>query len=258
MRLQLGCVLAGAVLMGSVAVAGQDRIVYTAHQGFDSRVYILDMDGTPETYFHYSNFRLVDCEVVDNQVYLAEAFAPRVERLDLANGDLEVIIDDWSLFYFYGLAFDGTYFYVDEWDLNRYLIDGTKDGVAGFDESVMGAASDGTYLWTLNDVNQIRCWDISGWPAVAAVPANDFTPPSPHCRGLWFDGEYFWTAESLEDSLGYIYQFDRTGAVVNQWLEPAFSGWSACVVRDTGPLFADGFESGDTTAWSLKDHRPSR
>ena len=55
-----------------------------------------------------------------------------------------------------------------------------------------------------------------------------------YCRGLWFDGVYFWTAESYEDSLGYIYQFDYNGDIVNQWLEPAYSGWSACVIIGEG------------------------
>jgi len=60
--------------------------------------------------------------VVNNELYVAEAFAPRVLKVNLETGELDVIIDDWSLYYFYDLAFDGTYFYVTEWDLNRYDI----------------------------------------------------------------------------------------------------------------------------------------
>jgi hypothetical protein len=47
---------------------------------------------------------------VDGQLYVAEAFAPRVYKVDPATGDLQVFIDDWSLYYFYDVAFDGTYF----------------------------------------------------------------------------------------------------------------------------------------------------
>jgi hypothetical protein len=208
-----------------------DMIVYTAHQGWLSRIYLLRMDGSVIRYFEYDFYFFADFEVVDNEVYAAEAFAPRVYLVDLDTGELEVVVDDWTLYYFYGLAFDGTYFYLNEWDLNRYELDGTKDGMASFDESVAGAAWDGTYYWTLNDEeNLIKCWDVSGWPSIVEVPPNAFTPPTPFCRGLWFDGQYFWTAESIEDTLGHIYRFDYDGQIKNQWLEPAFQGWSACVV----------------------------
>jgi hypothetical protein len=232
------------------AAAAQEIIVYTAHQDWPSRVYLMETDGTVRSFFEYSFFRLVDVEVVNGEVYIAEAFAPRVERIDLITGELQVVVDDWSLFYFYGVAFDGTYLYVAEWDLNRYDLDGVKHGTASFDEDVMGMTWDGSYLWTLNDTNQIRCWDLSAWPVVTAVPQNDFTPPTPHCRGLWFDGQYFWSAESIDATLGHIYRFDSQGAIVQQWLEPAFRGWAACRVPDPAHIFSDGFESGDISAWS--------
>jgi hypothetical protein len=114
----------------------------------------------------------------------------------------------------------------------------------------MGMAWDGAYLWTLNDTNQMKCWDISAWPTVSAVPANDVTPPSPDCRGLWFDGQYFWTAESRDGSLGWIYRFDHSGTVIDQWREPAFQGFASARVFDPEPLFEDDFESGTTSAWS--------
>jgi len=82
-------------------------------------------------------------EVVNNELYAVDAFAPRLYKVDIETGDLEVIIDDWSLFYFYDVAFDGTYFYVTEWDLNRYDINGVKNGTAPFDEDVFGSAWDG-------------------------------------------------------------------------------------------------------------------
>jgi hypothetical protein len=170
-------------------------------------------------------------EVVDGELYVAEAFAPRVYKVDPSTGDLEVFIDDWSLFYFYDVAFDGTYFYVDEWDLNRYDINGDYAGTASFDEDVLGCAWDGEYFWTLDDTNLIKCWDLSTWPVVTPVAENNFTPPSPSCRGLFFDGEHFWSAES-GDSPGEIYRFTHDGKPVEQWPEPAFSGWGAALVRD--------------------------
>jgi hypothetical protein len=208
-----------------------DVIVYTAHQEWLSRIYLLRMDGTIVDYFEYSFYYFADLEVVNDNVYVAEAFAPRVYRVDLYTGSLDLVIDDWSLYYFYDLAFDGTYFYLTEWDLNRYDINGNKDGTASFDQSVHGGAWDGSYYWTLTDENQIKCWNISTWPTVTEVPENNFSPPTSSCRGLWFDGEYFWTAESKDGILGQIYQFNHRGMVVNQLLEPAFMGWSACLIK---------------------------
>jgi hypothetical protein len=218
----------------AVESSAEDYIVYSAHQNFDSRIYILRMDGSVYTYYEYANCRLVDLEVVNNEVYVAEAFCPLVYKIDLETGNEETIIMDLSLYYFYDLAFDGTYFYVTEWDLNRYDINGNKDGTASFDEDVMGGAWDGIYYWTLNDTNEIKCWDISGWPTITEIPSNAFSPPTDSCRGLWFDGEYFWTAEAVDGSLGSIYKFDYSGNIIEQWLEPAFIGWSACVVEITG------------------------
>jgi hypothetical protein len=211
----------------------EDVIVYTAHQDWLSRVYVLRMNGAVIDYFEYSFYYFADLEVLNNEVYAAEAFAPRAYKVDLLTGALDLVIDDWSLYYFYDLAFDGTYFYLNEWDLNRYDINGNKDGTASFDESVHGGAWDGDYYWTLTDGNLIKCWDVSAWPSVTEVPENAFAPPTSQCRGLWFDGEYFWTAESIDGISGHIYQFNHLGIVINQWLEPAFQGWSACVVKAT-------------------------
>jgi len=213
----------------------EDVIVYTAHQNWLSRIYILKMDGSVINYFEYDFYRFVDLEVVDNELFVSEAFAPRTYKVNLTSGDLELIIDDWSLYYFYDLAYDGNFFYVVEWDINRYDINGTKDGTASFDKDVMGSAWDGSYYWTLTDENNIKCWDISNWPTIIELSENDFTPPTEYCRGLWFDGEYFWTAESIDESLGYIYQFDYTGTVINQLLEPAYNGWAACIIEDFYP-----------------------
>jgi len=228
----------------------EDVIVYTAHQDWLSRIYVLRMNGTIIDYFEYSFYFFADLEVVSNEVYAAEAFAPRAYKVDLLTGALDLVIDDWSLYYFYDLAFDGTYFYLNEWDLNRYDINGDKDGMASFDESVHGGAWDGDYYWTLTDGNLIKCWDVSAWLSVTEVPENAFAPPTPECRGLWFDGEYFWTAESIDGFLGQIYRFNHRGTVINQWLEPAFRGWSACVIRATDfpavPEMPSGPTAGET------------
>lgn len=219
-------------LLIATQTQASDRIIFTANQEFLSRIYVLTMDGAVDHYFEYEFYRWCDMEVVDGELYVAEAFAPRVYRVDVDTGDLELVIDDWSLYYFYGLAFDGQYFYLEEWDLNRYTIDGDKDGTASFSGDVFGSAWDGEYLWTLDDSGVAKCWDIAGWPLLAHVPGNDITVPSAACRGLFFDGERFWSAESLEGVLGKIYRFDHDGTVVRQWTAPAYQGWGACLLSD--------------------------
>ncbi len=232
----------------------EDVIVYTAHQDWLSRIYVLRMNGAVIDYFEYSFYYFADLEVVNNEVYAAEAFAPRAYKVDLLTGALDLVIDDWSLYYFYDLAFDGTYFYLNEWDLNRYDIDGNKDGTASFDESVHGGAWDGDHYWTLTDGNLIKCWDVSTWPSVTEVPENAFAPPTSECRGLWFDGQYFWTAESIDGILGHIYQFNHQGTVINQWLEPAFQGWAACVIKATDFPAVPEMPSGPTVGETGVDY----
>ena len=216
--------------------SAEDVIVYTCHQTWDSRIYIMTMDGQVLDWFQYDYFRLCDLDVVDGMVSVADAFAPRSYTVDLLTGDLDLVIDDWSLYYFYDLAWDGGYLYVTEWDLNRYLPDGTRDSSTGFDYDTMGACFDGEHYWTVSDDGVIRCWDISAWPLIEQIESLCFQPPSDSCRGLWFDGECFWTAEALESSTGFIYRFTGGGVIVQQWAEPAFTGWSACV--------ATGYPSG--------------
>ncbi len=235
------------VLAASAALAlmlpgpalSEDMIAFTANQGFLSRIYALDMNGAVMHCHEYSNYRFVGMETVDGELYIAEAFAPRVYKVNPVTGSLQVFIDDWSLYYFYDVAFDGTYFYVDEWSLNRYDINGNYAGSAGFSEYVLGCAWDGEYFWTLDDMDLIKCWDLSGWPSVTPVPDRNFVPPSAGCRGLFFDGEYFWSAER-GDSPGWIFQFDHTGTVMQQLPEPAYSGWGAAWIRDD----ASGVEGG--------------
>ena len=213
---------------------GENHIIYVAHQDWLSRIYIMRMDGSVVNYYEYSMYYFCDIEIANGEIHVAEAFAPQSFKFDPYTGNIDAVINDISLFYFYDLTFDGTYFYVTEWDLNRYDINGNKDGTASFDEDVMGGAWDGLYYWTLNDTHEIQCWDLSGWPTVNEVPANNFLPPTPACRGLWFDGQYFWTAENFDSYLGYIYQFDYTGSIIAQWSEPAYRGWAACVVDLVG------------------------
>lgn len=225
---------------GSAGRYAGDVIVFTANQSWLSRIYVLRMDGSVIDYHEYEYYIFSDLEVVDNEVYVTDWVAPAVYRVDLETGDLDLVIVDVSLLYLYDLAWDGTYFYAKEWSLNRYELDGTLAGSASFAETVRGGAWDGTYYWTLNDTGQIRCWDISAWPTITEVPENAFAPPSTACRGLWFDGEHFWTAESIDGVLGYIYQFDYDGMVAKQWLEPAFKGYAACVVSMGLPGDVDG------------------
>ncbi len=153
-------------------------------------------------------------------------------NLDLETGDLQLIIDDWSLYCFYDIAYDGSFLYVTEWDMNRYLPDGTKDSSTGYNGSIFGSTFCNNRLYTL-----IQCWDISGWPDMVLDEGGSITPPTPYCRGLSFDGDNFWTAERKEDQLGSIICFDSTGAIVTQitdtllpWLERVH-----CLIRPPEP-----------------------
>ncbi len=229
------------LLLFSASLPAEEVMMFTANQYFMSRIYTLSTNGTVQNYFSYDNYHFCDMEVVNNELYAVDAFAPRLYKVDIDTGDLEVIIDDWSLFYFYDVAFDGTYFYVTEWDLNRYDINGIKDGTASFSEDVYGSAWDGQFLWMLNDNAQIKCWDVSLWPNLIEITANAFSPPSSTCRGLWFDGTYFWSTEGLDGSLGYIYQFDYSGQVIDQILAPAWVGFGVCKL-DQGVSIDDPYQ----------------
>ncbi len=224
-------------------VLSEDVIIFTAHQGFNSRIYVMSMEGQILDWHQYDMYRLCDLEVVNGEVHVVDAFAPRSFIVDLETWDLEVIIDDWSLYYFYDIAWDGQYLYVTEWSMNRYLPDGTKDSSTGFDYDVFGSCWDGQSLWTLNEDNTIRCWDIGKWPDIEEITGRSFTAPGDSCKGLWSDGEYFWSAEAIESSSGYIYRFDNEGAIISEWPAPAFIGWAACVY--------DGYPSNlENTTWA--------
>ncbi len=237
----------------------QDVIVYTAHQGWLSRIYVMRMDGTVLNWFAYDFYLWADVEVVNGEVFVAEAFAPRIYQVDIETGALQVIVDDWSLYYLYDVAFDGQYLYTVEWDLNKYTASGQKIGTTSFGHNVNGGAWAGNHWWTLTDTDRILCWDVSGWPTVTELPGHAFDPPSPDCRGLWYDGEHFWTAESIDGALGWIYEFDEKGAVIRQIREPAFRGWGACVVE--APLFElsvapDPLQSGQSATFTVTGGQP--
>jgi hypothetical protein len=211
-----------------------DVIIYTATQDWPpiSWVYILSMDGTV-LFFHtyYDMYLFNDVEVVDNEVYVADWIAPRLYKVNISTGDLTVVIDDWSLYSMYDVAYDGSFFYINEWNLNRYTLDGVKDGYISFNFNVRGGAWDQTHYWTLLNTSEIKCWDITAWPTINEVPENSFFAPTSACRGLWHDGTSFWTAERNEGGNGYIYQFDNNGTIINQIPEPLCKGYAACVIK---------------------------
>lgn len=218
------------MLCGNTSAKRQEYIVFTACQNLISRIYVLNMDGSVHTYHEYENYRWQDMTVIDNEVYVAEAIMPGIYKVDILTGDLTLVMHDFWLYYFYGLAWDGTYFYVKEWAMNRYDISGVNHGSASFDQTVYGATFMNGHYWMIGNQNLIRCYDFSSWPNLVEIPANQFAPPSAHCRGLWHDGEYFWTAESIENQLGKIFKFDQQGQVVQEWWAPAYRGWGAVKV----------------------------
>jgi len=205
-------------------------VVYSAHQSSNSRIVLISFDNTVLNKYDYSNKKFLDLEVVDNELYALDTINPSVYRINVDNGDLELVINDPNLINPYSLVYAGNYFYIVGSNLNRYDMFGNFQGTANFNETVYGAAWDGVFYWVLTDNNQIKCYDLSNWPNIIEGPFPTITPPSQECRGLFFDGAYFWTAEYFSSSLGNIYQFDYNQNIVKQLTEPYVIGWSACTV----------------------------
>lgn len=195
----------------ATAASEQQVIVSTCHQTLNSRIYVMDTEG----------------QVADGEVRVSEAFAPRTHIVDPQTRELDPVTDDWSLFYFYDPAWNGQYLYVTEWDMNRYLPDGTKDSSADFDYDVLGSCRGDQSLWTLSEDGLMRSWDLGNWPDIQQASPTVLSPPGDSCRGLWCDGECFWSAEALDGQTGMIYRFDAGGTVVEEWEALAFTGWAA-------------------------------
>ncbi|MBD3335169.1 MAG: hypothetical protein GF355_06600, partial [Candidatus Eisenbacteria bacterium] len=85
LALSIALVLAAAVV-GPAGAA--DHIVFTANQGWLSRIYVMDMNGAVERFFEYEFYRFYDMEVVGGELYVAEGYAPRLYRVDIETGDL--------------------------------------------------------------------------------------------------------------------------------------------------------------------------
>jgi hypothetical protein len=106
-------VLTTSVLIFAIAlvpVAAEDLVVFTAHQSFDSRIYVLRPDGSTRDMYEAFNFYAADVEVVDGEVYVVEAFQPKVVRLDIDTGQRTPLITDISLIVFYDVAYGARIF----------------------------------------------------------------------------------------------------------------------------------------------------
>ena len=54
----------------------EDFIIFTSYQNFLSRLYVLNIDGSVYDYYEYENYRLQDMTVINNEVYVTDAFIP--------------------------------------------------------------------------------------------------------------------------------------------------------------------------------------
>ena len=205
-------------------------VVYSAHQNLNSRIVLINNDNMVINKFDYSNKKFLDLEVVNNIVYALEALNPSVYRINIETGNTELIIDDSNLNNPYSLAFGNNYFYIVDDRLNRYDVNGNFQGSADLNETVYGASWDGVFYWILNNNNKIKCYDLSNWPNIVEGPFPTINTPSSKCRGLFFDGMNFWTAEYDNNAVGKIYKIDYLGNVIKELVEPYIIGWSACTV----------------------------
>ena len=137
-------------------------------------------------------------------------FQDSVFALDLAFlGDTQLL----------GMEFDGIYFWITGGnsgsDPNKlYQLDATGVLVNTYDQSSLAGwgwrdlAWDGAYLWASD---QALIQEID--PATGLVTGNSIAGPTNPCRALAYDpdADHFWTANFGSS----IWEFDRTGAVIN-------------------------------------------
>jgi len=229
--------VAGFFLITSVLIKAQpaDTLIQTAHQTFNSRIYLMDGQGNTLEYFDYENYRLVDMTIADDELYVADAFGPVVLKVDITDGSLEQFIIELPHTAYYGLAYDSNYFYVEDFGtLYRYDEQGEQQSSASFGETIFGMAWDGQYLYTvIEDDEQIRCWDLSDWPELSEVEQNAIARPSDACRGLFFDGTYFWTSEALETVPGNSYRMNHDGEIIESFDNASHIGWGIAAKLDT-------------------------
>ena len=239
-------------LMLSMGLALQsqpaDTLIQTAHQTFNSRIYLMDGQGNTLEYFDYENYRLVDMTIADGELYVADAFGPVVLKVDITDGSLEHFIIELPHTAYYGLAFDSTYFYVEDFGtLYRYDEQGEQQSSASFGETIFGMTWDGQYLYTvIEDDEQIRCWDLSDWPELTEVEENAIAKPSDACRGLFFDGQFFWTSEALETVPGNSYRINHDGEIIESFDNASHIGWGIAAKLDTTATAISPFPQGKT------------
>lgn len=228
MRILKSILIATMTLFMTAEALAERVIVYNGVDEFDSRVYLIFADGS-SSYFEYPVYRFADIEIVNNEVYLAEAFAPRVYKMNIKTGELKVVVDDWSLFVFYGIFNDGQYFYVREENLRRYTMAGKFESSAKFSEKILGSAWDGRYMWTMNE-NALKSWDISQWPKITETTLASVAAPAENCRGLWHDGHALWTV-CRANAGNQIIQFTTDGKSIEKTEHQGFPGWAAGFVE---------------------------
>lgn len=109
---------------------------------------------------------------------------------------------------------------------------------------MVGADSDGTLLYVGSHVTgDVHVFDLAG-TTIGVIETN--LPSDLTAVALDRDGATFWLATGVGNN--DIHRFDFAGNLI-----ATFPGQLAGImglVTLRGPLFSDGFESGDTSAWS--------
>ncbi len=197
-------------------------------------------------------------------LWVADNDTKTMYRLDPVTGAILSSFPTPGLSYAEGVAWDGTFLWHAEYDGNLYqfLPNGTLVGTGSAPTSKpTGLTWDGTYLWTADyQADMIYQFDTSG------AVVHSFPSPTPNPWGVaWCSGS-LWTSASVDNM--YIKVNPTTGAVIESFPAPAGAWplgqdcqsanllWSVgnhnnlIYLIDLGVLFTDGFESGDTSAWS--------